>query len=32
MIPAETVTGMGEGEMRENGSEDEIKYDIFGIL
>jgi hypothetical protein len=30
-IPVETVTGMGGG-IKENGSEDKLKYDIFDVL
>jgi hypothetical protein len=32
MIPVETIPGMGEGEIKENGEGDEFKYDIFDML
>jgi hypothetical protein len=31
-ITAETIPGMGEGGMKENGGGGEFKYDIFDIL
>jgi hypothetical protein len=32
MMPVETVPGMGEGGIKENGGGGEFKYDIFDIL
>jgi hypothetical protein len=32
MIPVETIPGMGEGSIKENGAVGEFKYDIFDIL
>jgi hypothetical protein len=32
MIPAETVSGMGGREIKENDGGVELKYDIFDIL
>jgi hypothetical protein len=32
MIPGETIPGMGEGMIKENGGGGEFKYDIFDIL
>jgi hypothetical protein len=32
MIPVETVLGMGEGWIKENGGGGEFKYDVFDIL
>jgi hypothetical protein len=29
MIPVETIPGIGEGRMKENGGGDEFKYDIL---
>jgi hypothetical protein len=31
-IPVETIPGMGEGGIKENGRGGEFKYDIFDIL
>jgi hypothetical protein len=32
MIPPETISGMGEGGIKENDGGDEFEYDIFDIL
>jgi hypothetical protein len=32
MIPIETIPGMGEGRIKENGGGGEFKYDIFAIF
>jgi hypothetical protein len=32
MIAAETIPGMGRGEMKESSGRGEVKYDIFDIL
>jgi hypothetical protein len=32
MIPADTIPGMGGGEIKENDGAGEFKYDIFDIL
>jgi hypothetical protein len=32
MMPVETIPGMGEEVMKENGGRGEFKYDIFDIL
>jgi hypothetical protein len=32
MMPVETIPGMGEEVMKENGGRGEVKYDIFDIL
>jgi hypothetical protein len=32
MTPVETVPGMEEGRIKENGEGDEFKYDTFDIL
>jgi hypothetical protein len=31
-IPVETVPGVGEGGIKENGGEGELKYDVFDIF
>jgi hypothetical protein len=32
MIPVETITGMGEREIKENSTGGKFKYDIFDML
>jgi hypothetical protein len=32
MTPVETIPGMGEGKIKENGGGNEFKYDVFDIL
>jgi hypothetical protein len=32
MVSDETIPGMGQGEMKENGGEGQFKYDIFATL
>jgi hypothetical protein len=32
MIPVETIQGMGDRGIQENGGEGEFKYDMFDIL
>jgi hypothetical protein len=32
MIPAKTIPGFGEGDIKENGGGRKFKYDIFNIF